>query len=69
MNRIADLGWQLAWFDQLARLMLGIGLILGADLEGWPTWVTVLAASMGGILIFEAAIQYSPLARLWPWNR
>jgi hypothetical protein len=69
MNRLGDLGWQLAWFDQLVRVVLGIGLVLGAGLGGWPTWATVLAAAIGGILIFEAAIQYCPLARIWPWNR
>jgi hypothetical protein len=69
MIRLGDLGWQLAWFDQLVRVVLGIGLVLGAGLGGWPNWATILAASIAGILIFEAAIQYCPLARLWPWNR
>lgn len=69
MNSLSDLGWQLVWFDQLARAVVGIGLILGAGLGGWSTWVLVLAAGIGGILIFEAVIQYSPLARIWPWNR
>lgn len=69
MNSLTNLGWQLVWFDQLARAVMGIGLILGAGLGGWSTWVTVLTAAIGGILIFEALIQYCPLARVWPWNR
>ena len=69
MDTIADLGWELVWFDQLARALLGIGLLLGAALGGWATWVAVLAAAAGGVLIFEALIRYCPLARIWPWNR
>lgn len=69
MCSLSDLGWQLVWFDQLARAVLGIGLILGAGLGGWPAWVTILAAAIGGILIFEAVIRFCPLARIWPWNR
>ncbi len=69
MYSLSDLGWQLVWFDQLARAVVGIGLILGAGLGGWPTWGTILAAAIGGILIFEAVIQFCPLARIWPWNR
>jgi hypothetical protein len=69
MNSLAELGWQLAWFDRLTRAVVGIGLILLASLGGWSTWVTVLVAATGGILAFEAAISYCPLARIWPWNR
>ena len=69
MNTLTDLGWELVRFDQLARAVLGAGLILGAALGGWATWVAVLAAAAGGVLLFEALIRYCPLARLWPWNR
>ena len=69
MINLTDFGWQLVWFDQLARGIVGIGLILAAGLGGWSTWVTVFVAATGGILIFEAAIRYCPLARVWPWNR
>ena len=69
MNDLNDLGWRLVWFDQLVRAVVGTGLILGAALAGWPTWVAVSVAATGGILLFEAVIQYSPLARIWPWNR
>ena len=69
MYSLSDLGWKLVWFDQLARAVVGIGLILGAGLGGWPAWATILAAAIGGILIFEAAIRFCPLARIWPWNR
>jgi hypothetical protein len=69
MNGLIDLGWQLARFDQLARAVLGIGLILAAGLGDWSTWVGVLVAAIGGMLIFEAVIRYCPLARILPWNR
>ena len=69
MYSLAELGWQLAWFDRLTRSVVGIGLILLASLGGWSIWTTVLTAAIGGILAFEAAIGYCPLARIWPWNR
>ena len=53
MNSIAELGWQLAWFDRLTRAVVGIGLILLVSLGGWSTWTTVLTAAIGGILAFE----------------
>jgi hypothetical protein len=69
MRNLADLGWRLAWFDQLARAVVGISLILGASLGVWPAWATALAGALGGVLVFEALIQFCPLARIWPWNR
>jgi hypothetical protein len=69
VNNLNDLGWQLVWFDQLVRALVGFGLILVAGLSGWPTWATVLVAAIGGVLLFEAMIRYCPLARIWPWNR
>jgi isocitrate dehydrogenase len=64
-----NLGGKLAWFDRLARALGGIGLIIGAGLGGWSDWATVAAAATGGILVFEAVINYCPLAKILPWNR
>jgi hypothetical protein len=66
---MSELGGKLAWFDRLARAIIGVALILAAGLAGWSVWIVAVASAAGGILLFEAVINYCPLARLWPWNR
>jgi hypothetical protein len=69
MNRLKNLGGQLAWFDRLTRAIVGIVLILWAGLGGASSWTVVTAAALGGILVFESILNYCPLAKIWPWNR
>lgn len=69
MDNLRDLGGHLAWFDRLARAIMGMALILWAGLGGASSWIVVAAAAIGGIFVLEATINYCPLAKIWPWNR
>ena len=69
MENLGNLGGHLTWFDRLTRAIVGTALILWASLGGASSWIVVVAAALGGILLFEATINYCPLAKIWPWNR
>jgi hypothetical protein len=67
------LGGKLAPVDRTTRAVAGVGLIVSgvvlAVLAAPPVWVTALVIGVGAILVGEAALNYCPAARVWPWNR
>ncbi len=69
MERIRDLGGQLAWFDRSVRFVAGAVLMVWPAAGGAPAWLVSTLAAVGGILIFEAVVNHCPLAKALPWNR
>jgi hypothetical protein len=67
------LGGKLAPADRTTRAVASVGLVVAGVLLGVlaapPGWVTALVIGVGVVLVVEAALNYCPAARVWPWNR
>jgi hypothetical protein len=67
------LGGKLAPADRITRAVAGVGLIVAGIVVGViaapAVWVTALIIVVGAFLVGEAALNYCPAARVWPWNR